>query len=311
MPWHKLKLLVDDARAQPLADALEEWGAIAVTLEDAADQPLLASNSIPDGTSLCRGFETHWDKNPLWSQVRVTGLFPERANTDDILARVREWMGLAEAPLHQIEQLGDEDWAHSWMAHYHPLNVGRHLWVVPSWCTPPEPTAINIILDPGLAFGTGDHPTTALCLAWLSEQPLAGKTVLDYGCGSGILAIAALRLGAASACAVDMDATALEVTRANAARNGIHRGLEIMHADRLPARFQADMVVANIFSGTLMELAAEITSRVRSGGMLALSGLLAGQEEEVRARYDPPFTLTAHERSKWVLLTGRKPADLG
>ena len=311
MPWLKLKLLVADARAQPLAGALEEWGAIAVTLEDAADQPLLASISIPDGASLCRGFETHWNKNPLWSQVRVTGLFPELANTDDILARVREWMGLAEAPLHQIGQLGDEDWAHSWMAHYHPLNVGRHLWVVPSWCTPPEPTAINIILDPGLAFGTGDHPTTALCLAWLSEQPLAGKTVLDYGCGSGILAIAALRLGAASACAVDMDATALEVTRANAARNDIHCGLEIMHADRLPARFQADMVVANIFSGTLMELAAEITSRVRPGGMLALSGLLAGQEEEVRARYDPPFTLTAHERSKWVLLTGRKPADLG
>ena len=129
MPWLKLKLFVDDAHAQPLADKLEEWGAIAVTLEDAADQPLFASIHASDGTSLCQGFESHWNKNPLWSQVLVTGLFPEFTNTDDILARVRERLGLAAAPPHQIGQLGDEDWAHSWMAHYHPLNVGRHLWV--------------------------------------------------------------------------------------------------------------------------------------------------------------------------------------
>jgi ribosomal protein L11 methyltransferase len=296
MPWLRLKLLVDDARAQLLADALEEWGAIAVTLEDAADQPL---------------YETHWNKNPLWSQVSVTGLFPEHADTDAILAQVRDMLNLTNPPAHDIDLLGDEDWAHSWKAHYHPLNVGHHLWVVPSWCTPPEPTAINIILDPGLAFGTGDHPTTALCLAWLSEQVLAGKTVLDYGCGSGILAIAALKLGAASVCAVDMDAMALAVTRDNAARNGIQRGMDVMHADQLPAGFQADIVLANILSGTLMELAAEITSRVRPGGMLALSGLLAGQVGEVRTRYEPSFTLTVHERSQWALLTGRKPADLG
>lgn len=296
MPWLKLKLLVDDVRAQPLADALEEWGAIAVTLEDAADQPV---------------YETHWNKNPLWSQIRITGLFSEHMNLDTILGQVSALHNLPSPPAHEIEQLGDEDWAQSWKSHYHPQNVGRNLWIVPSWCTPPEPTAINIILDPGLAFGTGDHPTTAMCLEWLSEQSLAGKSVLDYGCGSGILAIAALRLGAACACAVDVDAMALEVTRENAARNGIHRGMDIMHADQLPAGFQADMVVANIFSGTLMELAAEITSRVRAGGMLALSGLLAGQEGEVRARYDPPFTLKVHERSQWVLLTGRKPAELG
>ncbi len=166
MPWLKVKLHVAEAHAQPLADALEEWGAISVTLEDAADQPL---------------FETHWDKNPIWSQVRVTGLFPEHTNTDDILARTRELMGIAEAPPHEIDLLGDEDWAHSWMAHYKPLQVGRGLWVVPSWCAPPEPNAVNIILDPGLAFGTGDHPTTSLCLEWLSEQTLTGKTLLDYG----------------------------------------------------------------------------------------------------------------------------------
>lgn len=296
MPWLKLKLCADENRAQALADALEEWGAISVTLEDAADQPL---------------FETHWDRSPLWSQVQVTGLFPEHTNTDDILARVRERLGLNESPPHEIDLLGDEDWAHSWMAHYKPLRVGHDLWVVPSWCTPPEPNAINIILDPGLAFGTGDHPTTSLCLEWLSEQTLEGKTVLDYGCGSGILSIAALKLGAREAYAVDIDPQALDVTRQNAVHNSIHSGLNVMLPSALPDNFQADIVMANILSGTLMELASEIKSRVRPGGFLALSGMLAGQEVEVRTYYEPPFALTVREQQKWVLLAGRKPADLG
>lgn len=293
MPWLKLKLRVAETHAQALAEALEEWGAISVTLEDAADQPL---------------FETHWDKNPLWSQVRVTGLFPEHTNTDDILARTCERFSLAESPPHEIDLLGDEDWAHSWMAHYKPLQVGRGLWVVPSWCEAPEPTAINIILDPGLAFGTGDHPTTALCLEWLSEQTLADKTVVDYGCGSGILSIAALKLGAREACAVDIDAQALEVARRNAVHNGIHRGMHVMLASELPQNFQADIVIANILFGTLVELAPEIMARVRSGGWLVLSGLLGNdQATEVRPHYEPPFDLTRRERQGWALLAGRKP----
>ncbi|MBI5782746.1 MAG: 50S ribosomal protein L11 methyltransferase [Gammaproteobacteria bacterium] len=308
MPWLKLKLRVAEGHAQPLAEALEEWGAISVTLEDAADQPLFASISTPDGTSLCRGFETHWDRNPLWSQVQVTGLFSEHTNTDDILVRVRERLNLAESPPHEIDLLGDEDWAHSWMAHYKPLQVGRNLWIVPSWCTPPDPKAVNIILDPGLAFGTGDHPTTALCLEWLSEQSLAGKTVLDYGCGSGILSIAALKLGAAAAYAVDIDPQSLEVTRRNAAHNGIHTGMHMMLPAELPPGFQADIVIANILFGTLIELAPEITARVRLGGWLVLSGLLGSdQAVEVRPHYEPPFDLTLRERQGWALLAGRKP----
>ncbi|WP_372522324.1 50S ribosomal protein L11 methyltransferase [Sulfuricaulis sp.] len=293
MPWLKLRLHANQDQAQALADAFEEWGAISVTLEDAADQPL---------------FETHWDRSPLWSEVQVTGLFPEHTDTDDILSRARERLSLAENPPHQIDLLGDEDWAHSWMAHYKPLQVGCHLWVVPSWCEPPEPDAVNIILDPGLAFGTGDHPTTSLCLEWLSEQPLQDKTVLDYGCGSGILSITALKLGATQAFAVDIDALALDVTRRNAAHNGIHSGLNVMLPSELPPNFQADIVIANILFGTLIELAAEIKARIRPGGWLVLSGLLGSdQATEVRPYYEPPFEFTLHERQKWMLLAGRKP----
>ena len=292
MPWLKLKLRVDESRAQPLADAFEEWGAISVTLEDAADQPL---------------FETRWDKNPIWSQVKVTGLFPEHTNTDDILARAANLMGLAEPPPHEIDLLGAEDWAHSWMAHYKPLQVSRNLWVVPSWCAPPEPNAINIVLDPGLAFGTGDHPTTSLCLEWLGEQTLTNKIILDYGCGSGILSIAALKLGAREACAVDIDAQALEVTRRNAVHNGIRTGLHVMLPSELPPNFQADIVIANILFGTLIELATEITARARPGGWLVLSGLLGSdQAAEVRPYYEPPFDLTRRERQDWMLLAGPK-----
>lgn len=296
MPWLKLKLHIDQERAQALADALEEWGAISVTLEDAGDEPV---------------FDTHWEQPPLWSQVRLIGLFPEHTDTDDILARVRERLGLTETPAHEIDLLGDEDWAHSWMAHYKPLPLGRNLWIVPSWCAPPEADAVNIILDPGLAFGTGDHPTTSLCLEWLSEQVLAGKTLLDYGCGSGILSIAALKLGAAAAFAVDIDPQALQVTRQNAVHNGIHTTLDVMLPSGLPPDLQADIVIANILMGTLIELAPDIKNRVRPGGSLALSGMLAGQETEVRTHYEPPFALAVRERQKWILLAGRRPANLG
>jgi ribosomal protein L11 methyltransferase len=291
MPWLKLKLRVEQDQAQALAEAFEEWGAISVTLQDAGDEAV---------------FETHWEQNPLWSKVQITGLFPEHTDTDDILARARDRFGFTEIPPHEIDLLGDEDWAHSWMAHYQPLKLGRNLWVVPSWCQPPEPGAVNIILDRGLAFGTGDHPTTSLCLEWLSEQKLAGKTLLDYGCGSGILSIAALKLGAAQACAVDIDPQALEVTRRNAVHNGIHAGLNVMLPSALLEDFQVDIVIANILMGTLIELAPNIKTRVRPEGLLALSGMLAGQETEVRTHYEPAFTLTVRERQKWVLLAGGK-----
>ena len=297
MPWLKLKLRADQDHAHALAEAFEEWGAISVTLQDAGDEPV---------------FDTYWEQSPLWSQVEVTGLFPEHTDADEILVRTRARLNLAHNPPHQIDLLGDQDWAHSWMAHYKPLQVGRGLWVIPSWCAPPEPNAVNIILDPGLAFGTGDHPTTSLCLEWLSEQALAGKTVLDYGCGSGILSIAAFRLGARETYAVDIDAQALDVTRRNAVHNGIHHGMQVMLPSELPKNFQVDIVIANILFGTLIELAPEITARVRAGGWLVLSGLLGDdQATEVRPHYEPPFEFTRCEKQQWTLLAGRKPAEVG
>ncbi|MBI3547201.1 MAG: 50S ribosomal protein L11 methyltransferase [Gammaproteobacteria bacterium] len=296
MPWLKLKLFTDHAHADQLAESFEEWGAISVTLQDAGDEPV---------------FDTYWDQTPLWSQVQIIGLFPQHTDTDSILASVRERFNLAQPPAHEIDLLGDEDWAHSWMAHYKPLQVGHNLWVVPSWCSAPQPDAVNIILDPGLAFGTGDHPTTSLCLEWLAQQHLAGKIILDYGCGSGILAIAALKLGAREVHAVDIDPQALQVTQQNAIHNGLHSGLHVSLPTLLPPNFQADIVLANILMGTLIELAPEIQKRVNAAGWLVLSGMLAGQEIEVRAHYEPPFALTLKERQKWVLLAGHRSVDLG
>ncbi|OGI46688.1 MAG: ribosomal protein L11 methyltransferase [Candidatus Muproteobacteria bacterium RBG_16_65_34] len=290
MPWLKLKLHSDKDEAERLAACLEECGAIAVTLEDAADEPV---------------FEIAWERPPIWSAVRLTALFPEYADVEAVLAQVAQALG-HEVAGHQTDLLADQDWACSWMAHYKPLQVGHNLWVCPSWRTPPDPTAINIVLDPGLAFGTGDHPTTALCLEWLSEQALAGKTVLDYGCGSGILAIAALKLGAKEAYAVDIDPQALAVTHQNAARNAVAERLRVLPPEDLAPEFAADIVVANILAGALIELAPQLKGRARPGGRLALSGILAEQADEVRVQYAPEFAFETRPDHGWVLLAGTR-----
>lgn len=293
MPWLKLTLHTDAVHAEMFSDALEASGAIAVTLEDAQFAPE----------------QTCWEQTPVWERVRITGLFPEHTDIAAVLAEIRARAGLEHGPPYATDLLADEDWAQSWKAHYRPLAVGRRLWVVPSWCSPPNPEAVNISLDPGLAFGTGDHPTTALCLEWLSEQPLTGRSVLDYGCGSGILAIAALKLGAREAWAVDIDPQALDVTRGNAVRNEVGGGLHVLDPRALPAGWQADIVVANILAGTLMELAPELGARVRPGGRLVLCGLLVEQANGVRARYETSFGFTERRRQGWVLLAGQKTTE--
>lgn len=291
MPWLLIKLSASPEQADAVTDALEACGAAAVTIEAASDEERLQSALEPTA---------------LWSANRVAGLFPENTDAGQTLAALRRELGVAELPPHSIDRLEDADWARAWMANYRPLQVAPRLWIVPTWCAPPDPDAINLFLDPGLAFGTGTHPTTALCLAWLATQSLQGRTIIDYGCGSGILAIAALKLGAAHAIGVDIDPQALTVSRENAARNGVAARYHACAPHALAADRRADIVVANILAGPLIELAPQLGERVGPGGAIALSGILAEQAPDVCKRYAAQFRFDTYERDGWVLLAGTR-----
>jgi ribosomal protein L11 methyltransferase len=289
MPWLQVRLAITPDQAETYEDALLEVGAVSVTFMDAEDQPI---------------FEPDLGTTPLWSHTHLLALFEGDADADQVVAHLRLLTG-DPLPEHQIERIEDQDWERSWMDNFQPMRFGRRLWIVPSWHEAPEPDAVNLLLDPGLAFGTGTHPTTALCLQWLDGQPLDGCTVLDFGCGSGILAIAALLLGAEHAAGTDIDPQAVEASRDNANRNGIDPArFPVYLPENLPQE-QADVVVANILAGPLVALAPQITSLVKTGGRLALSGILAEQAEEVRAAYAADFDLDpTAEQDGWVRISG-------
>ena len=291
MAW--LQLVFDSGREQapPLEDALLELGALSVTLQDNADEPV---------------FEPGIGETPLWSETRVVALFEEGTDPEAVIATLSGQ--LQALPRWRAERVEDQAWERAWMDDFQPQRFGERLWVCPSWCEPPDPNGVILALDPGLAFGTGTHPTTALCLEWLDGQPLAGATIVDYGCGSGILAIAALLLGAERAVAVDNDPQALIATRDNAERNGIApERLVTCLPGELPAGIRAEVVVANILAGPLQQLAPTLNGLCAEGGRLALSGILNEQAEAVAAAYRPWFTLTAPTtRAEWVRLDGRK-----
>lgn len=293
MSWLKLILSADRDSAPALADALTASGAISVTIEADDETPAL---------------QAALEEVPLWSRNRVIGLFPEHTDVADVMREVRASTGFPVADP-AIDLLPDADWAFAWMAHYKPFEVTPGLWVCPTWMDPPRPDALTILLDPGLAFGTGEHPTTALCLEWLLAQDLAGRTVLDYGCGSGILAIAALKRGAASAIGVDIDPQALAVARENAARNEVAERFRALPPEELETSFGADVTVANILANALVALAPRLVAATRSGGRMALSGVLKEQADEVRAAY-APLDLAMHERAGWVLLEGIRPPSI-
>jgi ribosomal protein L11 methyltransferase len=298
-----LQLAFDSGREQApaLEDALLEVGAVSVTLlpfvtEGGADEPV---------------FEPGIGETPLWAETRVLALFDE--NTDPAAAIAALGQYLPVLPPWRAEHLADQAWERACMADFQPMRFGRRLWVCPSWSEPPEPDGVILQLDPGLAFGTGTHPTTALCLEWLDSQPLQGCTVLDYGCGSGILAIAALLLGAERAVAVDNDPQALLATRDNAERNGIAPGrLLTCLPENAPAGLRADVTVANILAGPLQSLAPVLAGLTADTGRLALSGILAEQAEAVSAAYRPWFDMApAVQSAEWVRLDGAghpKPA---
>ena len=287
MAWLELKLALGGLDPERVEEALLEAGALSVTLEDAGDEPIYE----PDA------------KNPsLWSDTRLTGLFPAATDPDAVRAALRAALGVERLPAHRFEPLEDRDWAREWLKDFKPMRFGRRLWICPTAYAPPEPEAVNIVLDPGLAFGTGSHATTALCLEWLDGASLAGLTVLDYGCGSGVLAIAAARLGAKRVYAVDNDPQALTATRENAARNGVQERIGLHSPESLPT-LKVPLLLANILARPLVELAPRFAELLETGGQLVLSGILEQQEEDIRRAYVVGFELQeAARREDWSRL---------
>ncbi|MCD1587299.1 50S ribosomal protein L11 methyltransferase [Halomonas sp. IOP_14] len=303
MPWLQLKAHVAPEQAEFLEELLLDEGATAIGLQDAHDDPV---------------FEPERGTTPLWEDTILTGLYDDLEGVESMLERIEaawsEQMPGEPCPTIKYELLADRDWEREWMDDFTPLRMGQRLWIVPSWHEPPEADAVNLILDPGLAFGTGTHPTTALCLEWLDELAVTGhlaqQTVLDVGCGSGILAIAALKLGASHADATDIDPQALQASRDNAERNGIaESNLNLYYPEQLSDGGDYPIVTANILAGPLVELAPMIAGHVAPGGRIALSGVLANQANEVYEAYaaqgiamDEPVI-----REGWVRLSGLRP----
>lgn len=304
MAWQQLHLQCEKANVELAETLLLEADALSIALDDAGDQPL---------------FEPLPGESPLWDEVILTGLFDATTEggslqaieqlSHDIAAQVhasRVWLSAVE----------DKDWEREWMSHYHPIECANDLWIVPNWITPPKPEATNIIMDPGLAFGTGYHATTRLCLDWLTEQNLQDKIIIDYGCGSGILGVAALLLGAKHVYAVDIDPQAVLATNQNAARNQVEHQLQAF----LPEDFNAycsehniaavDVIVANILAKPLIGLAPYFATLIAPQGRIVLAGLIESQTEQVSDAYAPYFALdpkhafSAQEDQHWQRLSG-------
>lgn len=292
MPFRELTVEIGRSDPAPHEDLLSSLGALSVTLEDAADDPVL---------------EPRPGEMPLWPTVRVRALYDGDAELHDVVAAYVA--AFPDGPVPRTAIAADRAWEREWLKDFRPMRFGRRLWVCPDGQAAGDAGAVRIDLDPGLAFGTGTHPTTALCLEWLDRTPLDGRHVVDYGCGSGILAIAALKLGAASVHAVDLDPQAVLATRENAVRNGVAGRLTVTESpDLVPAG--ADALVANILAGPLVELAPAFAAGLRPGGELALSGVLASQVESVTAAYRPWFDIgETATRDDWGVIVGRRRAD--
>ncbi len=290
MPWLQLTFYSTKDDAERLGDLLSECGAAAVTLQDAADQPLYEP---PRGTT------------PLWQLTNVVGLFDGGCESDTIVQQLAALWD-SELPDYRSEILQDQAWERAWMDDFKPMNFGQRLWIIPSWSEPPDPGATNIFLDPGLAFGTGTHPTTRLCLKWLDNHDVTGKTVIDYGCGSGILAIAAALLGAEQVVGVDNDPQALLATMENARRNGVSEKITCYLPRETPEE-PSELLLANILAGPLIELAPRLAELVMSEGSIVLSGILPEQAEAVSTAYASRFEIQpAEEYDGWVRLVGTK-----
>lgn len=291
MPWIQIRFTTDAAHSEQVENAALEAGALSVTFEDKEDNPI---------------FEPPIGETPLWDQLIITALFEASINTDQTREQIDLILG-DYRPDYQFEILEDKDWEREWMKNYHPMCFGDRLWICPSWTPPPEPDAINLMLDPGLAFGTGTHPTTALCLQWLDQQDLTNKTVVDFGCGSGILAIAALLLGAKHVMAIDIDPQALDATLDNAKRNNITSDKLDVYLPEDAPQVTADLVLANILAGPLLSLKDTLCGHLNPNGQLVLSGLLDTQSDEIMAHYSDTIDFTpVAQQDEWMRLNGQK-----
>jgi ribosomal protein L11 methyltransferase len=296
MAWQNVSFLTDASHAEPMCDVLLDVGALSASIEDADAGTVAEKPQFGEPGSA---------NSPGWERSRVVALFEPGADIAALLAQASQAIGLAGVPDWIVEDVAEQNWVQLTQSQFDPIRVSERLWIVPSWHDSPDPDAVNLILDPGMAFGTGSHPTTRLCLEWLERHVTAGCTVLDYGCGSGILAIAAARLGAARVAGVDIDPQAVAAAHANAERNGV----TALFADSTqPVAGEYDLVVANILSNPLRVLAPAICAHVRSGGRLALSGILCEQADEIIAIYAQWLPMqVADVREDWVCLAGIKP----
>lgn len=292
MAWWQLSIQCKAAELEQIEELLLELGAFSINLADAKDEPLY--EPLPGHT-------------PVWQESIVTGMFDSNRHPEQLYQSLVERLPQhLLTSLHQ-SQLEDQDWVQAYRDHYYPIQCADKLWIVPSWHEAPDPIAVNICLDPGLAFGTGGHPTTSLCLSWLASNKIKNQTVIDYGCGSGILAIAAFKLGAREVTGVDIDPQALDASRQNAERNSINADqLPLYLPERMP-RTKVDILIANILSGPLVLLANIFAELVKPNGKLLLSGILHQQADEIQLAYQPFFELDPiSAKEDWIRVTGTR-----
>jgi len=297
MPFLELTLTIRSEQQPRVEEALEDIGALSVTLQD-------ADAETPDEQAI---FEPGVGELPLWPTITLNALFDEHTDRRGLTEALGELLPWLEPDQVQYRDIADQDWERAWMDTFKPMQFGRRLWIYPWNIEPPaDDDAVLVRLDPGLAFGSGTHPTTALCLEWLDAQALQGRSVIDYGCGSGILAVAALKLGAASAVGVDNDPQALTASADNAERNEVAERLALFLPEDHDVE-PADVFVANILAGPLAELAPTFAAAAKPGAPFAISGILKGQEDELLERYAEWFEeLRADTREDWVRISGRR-----
>lgn len=290
MSWQQLIINTNASLSEKISDYLQECGALSTTFVDHKDTPI---------------YEPKLGKTELWQDTDVVALFAENQKLDSLILNLSKEFKLEDKQIKQ-EKLADQDWVRAWMSDFHPMQFGQKLWICPSNIPIVDPDAVNILLDPGLAFGTGTHETTALCLEYLDSQSLRGKSVLDFGCGSGILAIAALKLGANKAYGIDIDDQAITASLSNAKANQVEQNLNLFLAEQTPENLKVDLVIANILASVLCELKNSICKHVKTGGKIALSGILVEQIDKVLAKYQDEFFLEVKTKGDWAIIFGTK-----